>query len=41
MLKENTIRKGFFERHQFVSLRGALPSYLKGFVTLPGLRYSV
>jgi len=33
MLKENNIRKGFFEHAEFVSLRDALPSYLKGFVS--------
>jgi integrase len=34
MLKENNIRKGFFEHDDFLALRSALPSYLKGFVTL-------
>ena len=33
MLKENNIRKGFFEHGEFLALRNALPSYLKGFVT--------
>ena len=33
MLKENNIRKGFFEHGEFITLRSALPSYLKGFVT--------
>ena len=33
MLEENNVRKGFFEHAEFVSLRDALPSYLKGFVT--------
>jgi integrase len=33
MLKENNIRKGFFEYGAFLALRGALPDYLKGFVT--------
>jgi integrase len=33
MLKENNIRKGFFEHGDFIALRDALPSYLKGFVT--------
>lgn len=33
MLKENNIRKGFFEHSDFIALREALPSYLKGFVT--------
>ncbi len=33
MLKENNVRKGFFEHAEFVALRDALSSYLKGFVT--------
>jgi integrase len=33
MLKENNVRKGFFEHGDFIALRNALPSYLKGFVT--------
>ncbi|MDY6839576.1 MAG: site-specific integrase [Thermodesulfobacteriota bacterium] len=33
MLKENNVRKGFFEHGDFVALRKALPSYLRGFVT--------
>ncbi len=33
MLKEHNIRKGFFEHEDFLVLREALPSYLKGFVT--------
>ena len=33
MLKENNIRKGFFEHGEFIALRSALPSYLKGFAT--------
>jgi integrase len=33
MLKENNIRKGFFEHAEFLALRDALPSYLKGFAT--------
>jgi integrase len=33
MLKENNIRKGFFEHADFLALRVALPSYLRGFVT--------
>jgi integrase len=33
MLKENNIRKGFFEHADFLALRDSLPSYLKGFVT--------
>jgi len=32
MLKENNVRKGFFEHGEFLTLRDALPSYLKGFV---------
>jgi integrase len=33
MLKENNVRKGFFEHAEFVSLRAELPDYLKGFIT--------
>jgi integrase len=33
MLKENNTRKGFFEHGDFLALRDALPSHLKGFVT--------
>jgi integrase len=33
LLKENNVKKGFFEHGDFISLRSALPSYLKGFVT--------
>ena len=33
MLKENNVRKGFFEKSEFLSLREALPSYLKPLVT--------
>ena len=33
MLKENNVRKGFFEYGEFIALRNTLPSYLKGFVT--------
>jgi len=33
MLKENNVRKGFFEHCDFIALREALPLYLKGFVT--------
>jgi len=33
MLKEDNIRKGFFEHGDFLALRDGLPSYLKGFVT--------
>jgi integrase len=33
MLKENNARQGFFEYDEFLALRDAIPSYLKGFVT--------
>ena len=33
MLKENNVRKGFFEHAEFVALRDELPEHLKGFVT--------
>jgi integrase len=33
MLKENNVRKGFFEHGDFLALRNVLPEYLKGFVT--------
>jgi integrase len=33
MLKENNVRQGFFEHGDFIALRDALPSYLKGFIT--------
>ena len=33
MLKENNVRKGFFEHSQFIALRDALPECLKPFVT--------
>jgi integrase len=33
MLKEDNVRKGFFEHGDFLAFRTALPSYLKGFVT--------
>jgi integrase len=33
MLQENNIRKGFFEHADFLALRDALPSHLKGFAT--------
>ena len=33
MLKENNVRKGFFEHSQFVAFRDALPEYLRPFVT--------
>ena len=33
MLKENNIRKGFFEHDGFLALRDALPSYIRGLVT--------
>jgi integrase len=33
MLRENNVRKGFFEHDQFLALRDALPYYLKPFIT--------
>jgi integrase len=33
MLKLNNVRQGFFEHGEFVAVRDALPSYLKGMVT--------
>jgi integrase len=33
MLKENNVRKGFFEQADYLAFRGALPTYLKPFVT--------
>jgi integrase len=33
MLKENNVRKGFFEHGDFFALRDALPYHLKGFAT--------
>lgn len=33
MLKENNVRKGFFEHGEFIALRDALPDYLKSLVT--------
>jgi integrase len=33
MLKENNIRKGFFEHGDFLALREHIPEYLKGFIT--------
>lgn len=33
MLKENNVRKGFFEYGDYLALRAALPSYLRGFAT--------
>ena len=33
LLREHNTRKGFFEHDEFLVLRDALPSYLKGFVT--------
>jgi hypothetical protein len=32
-LKENNIRKGFFEHAEFTAVRKELPDYLKGFAT--------
>jgi integrase len=33
MLRENNVRKGFFEHGDFIKLREALPEHLRGFVT--------
>ncbi len=33
MLRENNVRKGFFEHGDFIKLREALPEYLRGFIT--------
>jgi integrase len=33
MLKENNVRKGFFEHGDFIALRNALPFYLRPFIT--------
>jgi integrase len=33
MLKENNVRKGFFEHNEYLALRNELPPYLKPFVT--------
>lgn len=33
MLRENNVRKGFFEYREFLRLRGELPRYLRGLVT--------
>lgn len=33
MLKENNVRKGFFEHADFIALREVITDYLKGFVT--------
>ena len=33
MLKENNIRKGFFEHGEFLALRNALPDHMKSFAT--------
>jgi hypothetical protein len=33
MLKENNVRKGFFEHEQFITLRNELPDYLRPYAT--------
>lgn len=33
MLKENNVRKGFFEHEEYLALKGKLPDHLKGYVT--------
>ncbi len=33
MLRENNVRKGFFEHDEFLALRAALPDYMKGLTT--------
>ena len=33
MLRENNVRKGFFEHEDFIKLREALPEHLRGFIT--------
>ena len=33
MLRENNVRKGFFEHNEFLAFRKQLPDHLKGFVT--------
>jgi integrase len=33
MLRENNIRKGFFEHEDFIKLRETLPEYLRDFIT--------
>ena len=33
MLKENNVRRGFFEHADFLALRDAMPKYLKSFIT--------
>ena len=43
MLRENNVRKGFFEHADFLALRDALPDFMKGFVTFgykTGWRFS-
>jgi len=43
MLREDNVRKGFFEYGEFLALREALPDYLRGFVTFAyktGWRFS-
>lgn len=33
-LQENNVRQGYFEHHEYLTLRNALPSYLKSVVTM-------
>ena len=43
MLRKNNVRREFFEHANFIALRNALSSYLKGFVTFgykTGWRFS-
>ncbi|MHC4621965.1 MAG: tyrosine-type recombinase/integrase [Planctomycetota bacterium] len=43
MLEEDNVREGFFEHHEFIAVRSALPDYLKGMVTFAyktGWRFS-
>ncbi|WAC08432.1 MAG: tyrosine-type recombinase/integrase [Thermodesulfobacteriota bacterium] len=33
MLKESNVRKGFFEHHEYLALKKALPDYLRPVIT--------